>query len=70
MSDMRDIRSKVDSVTYAAVQAEMAARGLTESEVVREVLDPWAKQRVHAANVLRAHLACEGDAVRRREGEG
>lgn len=70
MGLLRDVRSKVDPTTYAAIQSEMAARKMTESEVIRGVLDPWGRQRLHAAKVMQAHMLREDGIGQARENGG
>ena len=65
---LRDLRAKVHSTTWCAIEAEHRATGRDHSEIVREVLASWAAQRIHAANGLPRLLAGEGIDGNGREG--
>lgn len=70
MPNLHDIRAKVNTRTHSALYAESRATGQTIEEIVRGILDPWAEQRIHGANVLQNLLRCEGAAGNDRAGEG
>ena len=71
MSDnTHDIRAKVNTRTHSALYAESRATGKTIEEIVRDVLEPWAEQRIHSATVLQNLLRSEGIAVNDKASEG
>lgn len=50
--DLFDFRGKVTGRTHQVLAAVELATGRTQSEVVREILDKWAAEKVHEANVV------------------
>lgn len=58
--ELRDIRAKVTAEADIALEVECATTGKDKSELVREILQHWAMQRIHAANVLARRLKAEG----------
>jgi hypothetical protein len=66
----RDVRAKVGDRTKAALESETESSGLTESEVVRDILDRWAQSKIHAAIVLVRKLGPQGTVGNPREDDG
>lgn len=64
---LKDFRGKVTGITDVMLEAEQRATGKDKSEIAREVLDSWAKQRMHVAKIALALAGIEGIAG---EGEG
>ena len=58
--ELRDIRAKVTVEADIALEVECATSGKDKSELVREILQQWAMQRIHAAKVLARRLDAEG----------
>lgn len=51
-ADLHDLRAKITARSHCALEARSRATGKERSEIVREILDDWAADEVHAANVL------------------
>lgn len=68
--NIHDLRTKINTRTHSALYAESRATGKTIEEIVREVLDPWAEQRIHGATVLQNLLRSEGLLGKDGAGEG
>ena len=58
--DLQDLRAKVTRRTHAVLLAKSAATGKELTVLVREVLDVWASDEVHAATVMARLLRSEG----------
>lgn len=58
--ELRDYRGRISVLSDIAVDAEAKATGRERQEIVREILDAWAEQRLHALSLLQASLAAEG----------
>jgi len=58
--DLQDLRLKVTRRTHAVLLAKATATGKDFSVLVREVLDVWAADEVHAATVMARLLRSEG----------
>lgn len=65
---LRDIRSAVSHEAHCVLLAEERATGRSLSCQVRDLVEAYAKERVHAANVLQnllrsnePHAATNGD---------
>jgi len=58
--ELRDIRSKVDERTDAALNAFARAQGLDKSELIRVVLTEWAEKQIHGAMLVQRLLRAEG----------
>ena len=52
MADLVDVRSKVSEHAHMALLAEERATGKSHSELIRELVEAWAEQRIRAATVL------------------
>ena len=58
--ELHDLRGKITARTHCALEARHRATGKDRAEIVREILDAWAAEEVHAANVLHRMLRGEG----------
>lgn len=58
--DLFDFRGKVTGRTHQVLAAIELASGRTQSEIAREVLDQWAAERIHEANVVTRLTRSEG----------
>ena len=58
--ELRDYRGRISVLADVAIDAEAKATGRERQEIVREILDAWAVQKVHAASLLQAALDAEG----------
>lgn len=59
-ADLHDIRAKITTRTHCALEARSQATGKDRAEIVREILDAWAADEVHAAMVLHRNLMAQG----------
>ncbi len=55
-----DFRGKITSQTNAVLDALQQASGKERSEIVREVLDEWADEKIHESILLELALRREG----------
>jgi hypothetical protein len=58
--DLKDFRGKITPRTHAVLAAMSETSGDEIGEIARRVLDKWAGEQIHAANLI----------VRRTQGEG
>lgn len=58
--ELRDLRARINVAADVALDVESKRRGLDRSELVREILDQWAADKIHAAHALIAGLTAEG----------
>lgn len=58
--EFQDLRAKVTGRTHKVLLAKSNATGKDISVLVREVLDAWAADEVHAATVMARLLRSEG----------
>lgn len=58
--ELRDLRARINVAADVALDVEAKRRGLDRSELVREILDEWAADKIHAAHALIAGLTAEG----------
>lgn len=49
---MRDLRASISVTADQVLEALSLARGCTKQELVRQVLDDWAAQRIHEATLI------------------
>lgn len=59
-AELHDFRGKVTTRTHCALEARSQATGKDKAEIVREILDQWAADEVHAAMVLHRNLLAQG----------
>ena len=59
-AELHDFRGKITARTDCALEARHRATGKDRAEIVREILDEWAAEEVHAANVLHRMLRGKG----------
>lgn len=58
--ELRDLRAKVTAETDAVLLVESRISGKDRSEIVRDILQEWAQQRIHAAKLLTSLLERDG----------
>jgi hypothetical protein len=58
--DLQDLRAKISRRAHNVLFAESQTSGRDMQEILREVLDKWADQEIHAATVLTRLARCEG----------
>ena len=51
-ADLRDLRAKLHVETDQVLDAVSRATGKDKSEIVREVMQAWAKEEVHKATMV------------------
>ena len=59
-AELHDFRGKITTRTHCALEARSQATGKDKAEIVREILDAWAADEVHAAMVLHRTLLAQG----------
>ena len=59
-AELQDLRAKITARTHCALEARARATGKDRAEIVREILDAWAVEEVHAAKLLHQLLRGEG----------
>ena len=68
--DLKDLRCKITAFAWCHLEGESRATSQDQSEIVREILDAWAKRR-HKANIETQRLMmAEGIAGNMREDQG
>jgi hypothetical protein len=68
--ELRDLRARINVAADVAIDVEAKRRGLDRSELVREILDLWAADKIHAAHALIDGLAAEGISAANEGGRG
>ena len=69
-AELRDLRARISVSADVAIDVECKRLGLDRSELVREILDKWADDRIHAAQALIAGLSAEGIEAASEGGRG
>lgn len=59
-SELKDFRGKLTPRSDCALEAVSRATGKDRAEIVRELVDEWAGQQIHAATVMHRLLQAEG----------
>ena len=59
-AELHDLRGKITTRTHCALEARARATGKDRGEIVRDILDAWAADEVHAAMVLHRSLLAQG----------
>lgn len=59
-AELRDYRGRISVLADIFIDAEAKSSGRERQEIVREVLDEWANQRLHALSLAQAALDAEG----------
>lgn len=59
-AELRDYRGRISVLADITIDAEAKASGRERQEIVREILDSWAGERLHALSLLQAALKAEG----------
>lgn len=49
---MRDLRASISETADQVLEAMALATGRTKQELVRDVLDTWADQRIHESTLV------------------
>ena len=58
--ELKDFRGKITPEADCVLEAESRSTGRERQEIVRAILDDWAKERIHGASVLHKLLRAEG----------
>jgi bacterioferritin (cytochrome b1) len=58
---LKDLRAKITRRTNAVLEAQNRATGRDKSDLVREILDKWAADQIHAASLIDRMLQVEGE---------
>lgn len=58
--ELVDLRAKVTPRTDVVLEAQHRATGKEKSEIVREILDAWAGNRIHEASMVHQLLDANG----------
>lgn len=59
-TDLQDLRAKITRKAHSVLVAKSAATGKDVTLLVREILDLWALDEIHAATVMQRLLRSEG----------
>lgn len=59
-AELKDFRGKLTGRSACALEAVSRATGRDQSEIVRELVDRWAEEQIHAASVMHRLLQAEG----------
>lgn len=59
-ADLVDLRAKITELTNQVLEAHSRAKSLDKSEIVRAVLEEWAKKEVHVATLVQRLTRVEG----------
>lgn len=59
-AELIDVRGKVTLFGDCALTAHARAHDMDKSEVVREVVEAWARKQAHAASMLAACMKAKG----------
>lgn len=57
---LKDLRTKVNSMTWALLEAESRATGRDQAEIAREILHAWAAERFRIYKVAQDLLRSTG----------
>jgi predicted DNA-binding protein len=60
-SELKDLRAKITPRTNAVLEALNRTTGRDKSEIVREILEKWADEQIHAATLIDRLLVGEGE---------
>lgn len=60
--ERKDIRAKLDPDVHRALQVLARVQGVTDAELIEQILAPIIKRRVHEATVIAAEAALTGRA--------
>lgn len=58
--ELYDCRGKVTAFGHCALAAESRARDVDKSELIREIVEEWARKKYHAATLLQACMTAKG----------
>jgi hypothetical protein len=53
-AELHDLRAKVTTLGHCALAAYSRAHEIDKSEVVRDIIEQWARRQVHGAKLLEA----------------
>lgn len=59
-AELFDLRAKVTALGHCALAAYSRAHVIDKSELVRDIIEEWAKKQVHGASLLHACLKAQG----------
>lgn len=57
---LKDLRTKVDEITFLVITAQATIRGITKDEIAREVLKEWAANQLKIHDAIAAEMARHG----------
>lgn len=60
-SELKDLRAKITPRTNAVLEALNRTTGRDKSEIVRDILEKWADEQIHAATLIDRLLIGEGE---------
>jgi predicted DNA-binding protein len=60
-SELKDLRAKITPRTNAVLEALNRTTGRDKSEIVRDILEKWADEQIHAATLIDRLLVGEGE---------
>jgi len=59
-ADLHDVRGKVTGLGHCALIAHHRATGVDISEIIRDLVEDWARKQVHGATLLSACMKAKG----------
>lgn len=59
-AELVDVRGKVTRLGHCALIAHARANDLDVSEIIRDLVEQWARKQAHAASVLHACMKAKG----------
>ncbi len=58
--ELFDCRAKLTAFGHCAVAAECRANDIDKSELIRDIVEEWARKKYHAATLLQACMTAKG----------
>lgn len=59
-ADLIDVRGKVSKLGHCALTAYSRAHGVDISEIIRDLVEVWARKQAHGSTLLQACMKAKG----------
>lgn len=59
-AELFDLRGKVTAFGHCALSAECRANDVDKSELIRDIVEQWARKKYHAATLLQSCMTAKG----------
>lgn len=69
-AELRDLRARISVAADVTLDLECKRLGLDRSELIREILERWAWEKIHAAQHLIEGITAEGISAADEGGRG